>query len=84
MNLLKWLFSSKKASPSFFIQRGNELLYSGNEQYKEAIAEFSKAIELDAQCTEAYINRGMGYYFCGELELAGKDFHKSREIMARE
>jgi len=83
MNLLEWFFSPKKGTPSFYIQRGNEFLYSGNEQYQEAIVEFSKAIELDAQCIEAYINRGMVYFFCGELDLAGNDFYKSREIKAR-
>lgn len=65
------------------MKRGNKFLYSGHEQYQEAIAEFSKVIELDEQCVEAYVLRGMAYYFCNELELAGKDFHKSHELEAQ-
>ena len=83
MNLLQWFFSPKEGTPAFHMKRGNEFLYSGHEQYSEAIAEFSKVIELDEQCVEAYIYRGMAYYFCGELDLAGKDLHKSHELEAR-
>ena len=49
-------------------------------KYNEAIAEFSKAIELDQNFTEAYSGRGMAYRKNGQNDLAIVDYNKAIEL----
>jgi len=47
------------------------------EEYDNAIADFTKAIELDPQCVDAYIYRAMAYYGKGQHEKARIDWDQS-------
>ncbi|MFA5404545.1 MAG: tetratricopeptide repeat protein, partial [Ignavibacteria bacterium] len=62
-----------------------ELINSGVKKYSEkdfngAIAEFTKAIELDAKNLEAYYNRGICYNSLQDFTNALTDFDKVVEI----
>jgi tetratricopeptide (TPR) repeat protein len=46
----------------------------------EAIADYTKAIEIDPKFSEAYINRGAAYGKSGKSELALADFNKGIEL----
>ena len=65
------------------LAQGESNLNAGKN--KEAIAEFTKAIEQNqklapADLSKAYINRGIAYRATGETEAANMDFIKAIEI----
>ena len=54
--------------------------WEGKGDYERAVANYSKAIELDPKFAEAYYGRGSAYYFKGEYDKAWKDVHKSQSL----
>jgi tetratricopeptide (TPR) repeat protein len=56
------------------------LAYLDRQMYDEAIAEFTKAIELNSRFTEAYYDRGLTYYKKMEFNQAISDYTKAIEI----
>ncbi|MDM8521322.1 tetratricopeptide repeat protein [Anaerolineales bacterium HSG6] len=52
------------------------LVYSGAGQYEQAIKNFSKAIDLDPECTIAFYDRGMAYKEIKEYKNAISDFEQ--------
>ncbi len=50
------------------------------EQHEEAIADYTKSLEINPNYTEAYINRGSSRAFLGQLELALEDFNRAIEL----
>ena len=60
-----------KARAAFL--RGMQLDRSG--AYKNAAAEFQKAISLDPECSEAYGNLGVEYTLAGRFDEAIAEFH---------
>jgi len=65
-------------SPEEHLKAGEKLLSDGKK--KEAIAEFSKAIEVDPECVNAYLNRAMCYNETGQPKRAVADFSKAIEL----
>ena len=61
-----------------YLRRGVEAGQRG--QYSEAIASFTKAIELKPDYAEAYYLRGLAYRRQGECEHAIEDFTKAIEL----
>ncbi len=47
-------------------RRGNQ--YSRNGAYESAIADYSRALELDAAFAEAWFNRGVSWYELGRYD----------------
>lgn len=45
------------------------------KDYENAIANYTRAIELNSQTAEAYVNRGAAYESMGNLDLALQDFN---------
>lgn len=62
--------------------RGNAHLEA--KRYDEAVAEYSKAIELDPRYVDAYNNRGIVYKRTGQYDLAVADFTKGIALAARD
>lgn len=58
--------------------RGKTLFDMGRD--KEAVADYTSAIQLDPNYAEAYINRGALYGKTGQKELALADFNKGIEL----
>jgi tetratricopeptide (TPR) repeat protein len=54
--------------------------YKDSRQYAKAIADFSKAIELNADFAEARINRGSVYHMQRQLDKAIVDYSKAIEL----
>lgn len=57
-----------------FSQKGIDLLDAGNEPdalkaFENAIAEYSKAIELNPGAIKSYYNRGLDYKECGDIHF---------------
>ncbi|ODV85044.1 hypothetical protein CANARDRAFT_28764 [[Candida] arabinofermentans NRRL YB-2248] len=48
--------------------------------YKEALGEFQKAIELDANSKDIYYNYGQIFYLIGDLASAKEKFEKAKEL----
>ncbi len=65
-------------SPDENLKEGERLLAAGKK--KEAIAEFTKAIEIDPKCVRAYLNRAMCYNETGMPKRAVADFSKAIEL----
>lgn len=51
--------------------------------YKEAIRDFTRVIEIDADNANAYFNRGCCYDSVGELDLAISDYSVALELDMR-
>ena len=54
---------------------GRELLGKGH--YEEAIQEFDKALDSDADCAACYYYRGLAYYLNGQKDLAELGYNKA-------
>ena len=50
------------------------------EDYKGAIADYTKAIEIDPNYAYAYNNRGIAKYYSGDKNGACKDARKAEEL----
>ncbi|MBM3942335.1 MAG: tetratricopeptide repeat protein [SAR202 cluster bacterium] len=64
-----------------FNQRGNR--YSRNGVYDQAIRDYTRAIELDADYAEALFNRGVSYYEIQRYEEAIADFSRAIALNPR-
>ena len=62
----------------YYNNRG--LVCADRQDYQRAIADFSKAIELNPQFAQAYNNRAMAYTLQGDFEKALPDFSKMIEF----
>ena len=60
------VYGGRKAAAKSHFEKGNS--YSLSEQYDNAIYEYSEAIRLSVNYSEAYLNRALAYY---ELERYG-------------
>ncbi|MDM8527187.1 tetratricopeptide repeat protein [Anaerolineales bacterium HSG24] len=57
------------------------LVYSSSGRYDLAIKNFTKAIDLDPDCTIAYYDRGVAYKEMKEYQNAIKDFEQFLELL---
>lgn len=64
----------KGLSATDWFENGN--VYFDKKQYDRAIADYSKAIQLDPNDAMAYYNRGIAYYFKGQYDRAIADYNK--------
>lgn len=69
---------TRKDLASAYNSRGNA--YDREGDYDRAIADFTKAIELDAKDAAAYNNRGISYRHEGEDDRAIADYTKAIEL----
>ncbi len=60
------------------LEQGNT--YADQEQWDEAIVQYTKAIELDPELALAYNNRGWAYNETGQWDLAIADCNKAIEL----
>ncbi len=65
-------------APDEHMAKGQRLLADGKKE--AAIAEFTKAIEIDPECVKAYLNRAMCYNETGQPREAVADFSKAIEL----
>ena len=54
--------------------------YGNRADYQRAIADASRAIELDPKCTDAYANRGRAFLATGRLDSAVRDCTRAIEL----
>lgn len=54
--------------------------YDSKGEYDRAIADYSKAIELNPKYAEAYYNRGVDYYDKKEYDRAWEDVYKAQGL----
>jgi serine/threonine protein kinase/tetratricopeptide (TPR) repeat protein len=52
----------------------------GKAQYQQAIAEFTRAIELDPKIPEAYANRGLAFKMAGAADKALSDYDRAIDL----
>jgi len=52
----------------------------GRKEYDKAIADYTKAIQIDPKFASAYSNRGSAYGMKGEYDKAIADFNKAMEL----
>lgn len=56
------------------------MAYASLEQYKKAIADYSKVIELDPNDASAYNNRGYALGKLGKEKEAQSDYKKAKTL----
>jgi tetratricopeptide (TPR) repeat protein len=61
-----------------YFNRG--LFYRANGNLDQAIADFSKSIEIDPNNSEAYRKRGAAYQDKSLLDLASADFNQADKL----
>ena len=61
-----------------FNDRGNR--YSRNGVYDQAIADYTKAIEMDVTFADAYFNRGVSHYELGLYQEAIEDLTRAIDL----
>lgn len=61
-----------------FNDRGNR--YSRNGAYDQAMADYTKAIELDGDFAEAYFNRGVSHYELGLFQESIDDLTRAIDL----
>ena len=59
-------------------RRGNQ--YSRNGAYEQAIADYTRALELDAAFAEAWFNRGVSWYELGRYAESIADLTQAIEL----
>ena len=59
-------------------RRGNQ--YSRNGAYEQAIADYTRALELDAAFAEAWFNRGVSWYELGQYAESIADLTQAIEL----
>ena len=64
-----------------WIEKGWKLIISGNTDY--AIKAFSKAMELNPNFADAYMDRGLAYTILGNHQQAIEDYNKVIELNNR-
>lgn len=72
----------KKSNPNFHYHQGT--IYAEEDQYEEAIAEFSKAIGLDDTYIKAYQYRGFIFSKLGYENRANADFKKVNQLKLKD
>ena len=61
--------------PSYYLNRGDN--YLKKKQIDEALADYTKAIEMDPSFPLSYYKRGLAYHLKGELDKALADLNES-------
>ena len=61
-----------------YLDRGNSHLQKGN--WDQAIADFSRALELAPKSDDAYFGRGRAYAFKRDLDRALADYSQALEL----
>ena len=69
-------FVDAKSGGAAAIHNTRGIAHLKNGEYDHAIADFSKAIELDPKNVIAYGQRGIAYYYKGKFHRAVDDFSK--------
>jgi protein O-mannosyl-transferase len=67
--------------PLAYNNRG--FFYEENGDYEKAMADISRALELDPNFADAYINRGLYYYMTGDDDKAISDYTKAVSLKPR-
>jgi tetratricopeptide (TPR) repeat protein len=85
MNLKYLILIFLLFSVSIFAQNPKKLYKNGNKlietnQFEEAIFQYSKAVDINPQYSEAYIARAEAYKKINRIDLAAKDYAKAAEL----
>ena len=73
------LFKRRLSDAGRNVRRGTRL--ADKKQYREAIAEFDKAIELDPELGTAFAARGFAYAELAEVDRAAADIRKALSLI---
>ena len=61
-------------------REGNPITPSNGNKFETAVDYFTKTIEINAEYTEAYYNRGFAYELLKDAPNARKDYQKTLEL----
>lgn len=73
---------SNSSDPQSYIQRG--MVYFKLARIEEAIADFDRAEELNAQLTPYLWQRGLAYYYCDRFAEGEKQFEIDLTVNSRD
>ncbi len=66
--------------PNEYLYRRRATCYTFQKNYKDALADYAKAIELNPDLSESYFNRGVCYYYTQRMDSACIDWKKAAEM----
>ncbi len=69
-------------APENRVNSGNSQLTNGS--YRDAIAEYTSAIQGNSSLATAYFNRGLAYYKLGQRDSAIADFSKAADLFQQQ
>jgi len=64
-------------NPSEYLYQRRATCFTFQKNYKDALTDYAKAIEINPNLSEAYFNRGVCYYYTQHLDSACIDWKKS-------
>ncbi|MFP4061006.1 MAG: tetratricopeptide repeat protein, partial [Bacteroidales bacterium] len=65
-----------------YYKAGNDFLENGN--YQDAIAQYTKAVDISPDYVKAYLERANAYELMGNLEKAAEDYKRATIFMPKE
>lgn len=68
----------KKTSYEYYLDLGER--YLSEMKYEESVVAYSKAIELNPDCLDAFVGRGDAYFALNELEKAEDDYWEAESL----
>ncbi len=78
--VFEWLEESVQNKNNDTSYNNIGFFYSLAKNYKKAIENYNKAIEINPLCFTAYINRGIAYVLLSDYRRAIKDFDKAEKL----
>ncbi len=79
-NAIRWFSEAIDTDPTSALYYKRGLCYYNKGKDDFGISDFTKAIELDPNNTDAYYYRGVSHYYRSEFDLAIADYKKAIEI----
>lgn len=70
--------SIRSKDPQILYQRGNS--YLAAKRFRDAIEDYSKAIENDSMYSRAYLNRAIAFFRSGDLMSAAADLDRAEQF----
>ncbi len=78
------LFLRKNHPDSAAIYFRLGIVHAKMKDFRASVADFNKAIDLNPELVEAWINRGTSYYYLDELSAAESDLRKALQLSPEE
>jgi tetratricopeptide (TPR) repeat protein len=80
-NVLGDMMAALRLAPkNVYLYYNRATLYALRKDYRQAVEDYTRAVDLEPAMAEAYYNRGLCHIFAGEKEKGIRDLSKAGEM----